>query len=125
MEIDPVPGLMVFDTVKPGTRLHTLGGTGEQLHIYDGNVTLRRPITQNGTAGEDIDGRKVVTITGEVRWQSCDDIQCGLPGRQRFEVQIPAGQITVPDIGPAASKGRARPMNGAKHFERMSERRAT
>jgi hypothetical protein len=49
--------------------------------------------------------------------------QCGLPQRQRFEVQIPAGRIRLPDVGPAAANGRSVPMNGTKHLTQMIERR--
>lgn len=120
--LDDVPGLMVFDIVAPPTRPLTLAGTGETLQVYEGDVTLRLPVTQNGTAGEKIDGRRMITIGGEVRWQACDDLACGLPQRQRFEVQIASGRIVRPDIGPAAA-GHATPMNGSDHFARMTERR--
>lgn len=121
--LDDTPGLMVADTRKPATRTLTLSATGETLEVYEGDVVLRRPVTQNGRAGEKIGAGRLITITGEVRWQACDDQQCGLPQRQRFEVQIPAGRITLPDIGPAAAKGRAKSMNGAAHMKRMVERR--
>lgn len=124
IEIDDVPGLMVSDIVKPPTHELVLSGTGDTLQVFEGNVTLRRRITQNGTAGEKVDGHRLITISGEVRWQSCDEVQCGLPQLQRFEVQIPAIGIEMPDIGPSAS-GRAKPMNGAEHFARMTERRLT
>jgi hypothetical protein len=123
IELDTTPGLMASEIVKPDTRPLILSGTGDTLNVYDGNVTLRQPITQNGAAGEKIDGQRMITVNGEVRWQACDDARCGLPQRQRFELQIPAGRITLPDIGPAAAKGRAEPMNGAKHMARMIERR--
>ncbi len=121
--LDDVPGLVAFDIVAPATRPLTLAGTGETLQVYDGDVTLRLPVTQNGTAGEKIDGRRMITIGGEVRWQVCDETACGLPQRQHFEIQIASGRITLPDIGPAAAAGRAVPMNGADHFARMTERR--
>lgn len=123
IELDDTPGLMAFETVKPDTRPLTRSGTGETLDVYDGDITLRQPITQNGTAGDQVDGQRVVTIRGEVRWQACDDMQCGLPQRQRFELLIPAGRITLPDMGPAAAKGHTEPMNDEKHLAQMVERR--
>lgn len=123
VELDDTPGLLAFEIVKPETQPLMLSGIGETLNIYEGDVTLRLPITQNGTAGEKIDGQRVVTVGGELRWQSCDDAQCGLPQRQRFELRIPSGRITLPDVGPAAAKGLAVPMNGEKHLTQMIERR--
>jgi hypothetical protein len=36
--------------------------TGETPNVYEGNVTMRVPITQNSTAGDEIDGKKMITL---------------------------------------------------------------
>ncbi|MEM7093632.1 MAG: protein-disulfide reductase DsbD domain-containing protein [Actinomycetota bacterium] len=120
IEIESAHGLIVFDEIRPSTHPLELGD-GTSLSVYDGDVVIRRPVTQNGQAGERIDGTRMVMIRGTVRWQACDDDQCGLPQRQAFELTVPAGRIVIPDTGPAA--GKAVPMNGDKHLERMRTRR--
>ena len=94
----------------PPTSAHTLAGTGDELQIYESSVVLRAVVSHNGSDLGD------TTISGELRWQACDDDQCFLPQRQRFEL-------------PVATRG-ARWMNWkddggenvAEHFARMAAR---
>ncbi len=48
VEIEPSDNLIVRDTIAPPTHSLVLAGTGETLQVYDGNVTLRVPITHSG-----------------------------------------------------------------------------
>jgi hypothetical protein len=61
-----------------------------------------------------------ITISGEVRWQACDDDQCFLPQRQRFELPIRTGGVKWMrgDETDAAE-------NFRDHFRRMNKRRQT
>ncbi len=124
--LDDTPGLLPSETRHPPTRPLVLSGTGETLHVYEGDVTLRRPIAHNGSAGVGAGDERMLTIGGEVRWQSCDDVQCGLPQRQRFELTIPMGHRLW--HGMVAAPGELDPSeipnaNEREHLDRMIDRR--
>ncbi len=101
VELDESVGVVVFDPMLPPTRPHTLQGTGEVLQIFDGDVSIRVPITHNqrSTVKRE-DGSRVVPISGTVRWQSCDDEVCHLPATHRFELEVPAVMSNVPAFRP-------------------------
>ena len=124
--LDDTPGLLPSETEHPPTRPLVLRGTGETLHVYEGDVTLRRPIAHNGSAGMGPDDERILTIGGEVRWQSCDDMQCGLPQRQRFELTIPISHRLW--HGMRSAPGELDPSeipdaNEREHLTRMIDRR--
>ena len=113
-------GIVVGRETRPVSSPLVLRRTGETLSVHQGDVVLRRAVAQNGNGGREANGQRHVQITGEVRWQSCDDESCGLPQRQRFSLEVPASPMVRSDIGPGAKS--AVPMNGTKHFERMIDR---
>ena len=63
-----------------------------------------------------------VSVSGEVRWQSCDDEVCDIPTRQRFELTLPVADSPAVALG--SEQGAALEPNAMAHFRRMSERRA-
>ena len=71
----------------------------------------------NNAAGELEDG---VTVSGEVRWQSCDDEVCDIPTKQRFELTLPVAESpgTLRD-----KKTQALEPNARAHLQRMFTRR--
>ena len=101
----------------------TLAGTGEVLHIFEGDVTIRVPITHNGRSLQwRNDGSTYITVAGTVRWQACDDDVCHLPQAHRFELELPARPINMFERERPEDSER---MDFRKHFAKMSERRAT
>mgnify|MGYP000882672267 CR=1 FL=1 len=131
---DPVPAGMVATSVAldddvpvvqrdaqfPPTREHRLSGTGEVLHVYDGDVHVRVPITYLSSKFFDDDGVDVATIRGTVTWQSCDDTVCHLPASHRFEIELPVGKHNLPEFVRAEGSPR---MDFNKHFQQMTARR--
>ncbi len=65
--------------LAPPTSTLTLSGSGETLQVYDGDVVLRLPVTQNNRAAHKDDNGRCVTISGWVHWQACNDVECFLP----------------------------------------------
>lgn len=116
-------GILAYTVIAPETRPLTLGTDGHTLEVYEGNVTLRLPIAQNGRAMTKGDDGRWVSISGRVRWQACDSEACLLPEEESFNFRVPAAFTVMADMGPG--EGRVPSMNGATHFKKMTERRKT
>jgi hypothetical protein len=128
--LDEQDGLIVFDARLPPTGTLRLE-SGEELNIYtDGAsghaesrssiVEIRIPVTFAGNIGSTGDGA-TLTVTGSVRFQTCDDVTCSIPQRSGFRVVIPVVPVIVGDFGKETP--RTRPMNGRIHMQRLLERR--
>lgn len=123
VDFDEDEGLVVRPAEFPATTEHTLAGTGEVLHIFEGDVTIRIPITHNGRSLQwRDDGSAYIAVAGTVRWQACDDDVCHLPQTHRFELEVPARAVNMFERERAEGSDR---MDFRKHFAKMSERRAT
>lgn len=104
--------------VRPTSAPHTLSGTGESFQVYHGVFELRLPLTVNGAVGG---GAAEINVSGEVRWQSCDNEVCDIPTNQRFEFELPVAES--PAVALRSKRGAALEPNAMEHFRRMSERR--
>lgn len=120
IEVDDEPGILTYTPRAPQTTPLTLSGTADTFQVYEGDVVLRLPVAQNARAMEKVDGKRYVTVSGVVRWQSCDDVSCRLPESTRFSFRVEAGFPVLADMGPG--EGRVPAMNGATHFKRMMDR---
>ena len=122
IELDPdLEGIVAYTAVTPKTQSITLTGDGHTLEVYEGDVVLRLPVAQNGRAMTKDEEGRWVSITGRVRWQTCDSEACDLPGEQSFDFRVPAEFTVMADMGPG--EGRVPSMNGATHFQKMTARR--
>lgn len=118
VDIEPEPGLVIQQAVLPPTVPHVLEGTGETLHVFEGEVVIRVPMTHLSRSLTRTDGEGTVQrVAGTVRWQACDDHVCHLPASHRFELHIPATRHSRP------GRDNADEPNVAQHFARMTERR--
>lgn len=121
VEFDEHRGLVVRDAVLPPTRPHTLAGTGEVLQVFDGDVVIRVPITQNGKGlDRHDDTNPTIEVAGTVRWQSCDDDVCHLPMTRRFALDLPATDANEPEFRKVEGSTR---MDFGAHFGAMVARR--
>ncbi len=122
IELDNIDGILCYEPLGPPTSPQTLAGSGETLQVYEGDVVLRLPVTQNARQMQKDDQGRFVTISGRVRWQACDDVECFLPESMPFSFRVEAGFPVLGDMGPGV--GRVPAMNGAQHFQRLIDRRA-
>ena len=121
--LDANPRIVSRAVSKPGSTSLTLAGTGEQIEVYEGAVELRMSLSANTNFSEVQTETNEITLTGELRWQTCDDQTCDLPRRERFEITVPFVGSVVSELGHEADGALVRPMNGMQHFERMAQRR--
>ncbi|WP_419915839.1 redoxin domain-containing protein [Candidatus Poriferisodalis sp.] len=122
IELDDNDGILSYEPVTPPTGSLTLSGSGDTLAVYEGDVVLRLPVAQNARNMQKDDDGRFVTISGQVRWQACDDVECFLPESMPFSFRVEAGFPVLGDMGPGV--GRVPAMNGAQHFQRLIDRRA-
>lgn len=121
IDFDEDEGLVVRPAVFPATVEHTLAGTGEVLHIFEGDVTIRVPITHNGRSIQwRDDGSTFIAVGGTVRWQACDDDVCHLPQAHRFDLEIEARTVNMFERERAEDSER---MDFRTHFAKMHSRR--
>jgi len=104
--------------VRQPSEPHALAGTGESFQVHHDLFELRLPLTVNNAAGG---VAAEITVSGEVRWQSCDDEVCDIPTSQRFELTLPVAESPAVALG--SKRGAALEPNAMAHFQRMSERR--
>ena len=117
--LDEVEGLVQREVVRPVSEPHVLAGTKETFEVHHDLLELRLPLTvsnpHGGIASE-------IAVSGEVRWQSCDDETCDIPSSHRFELVLPVSE--GPPVALFGKAGPALEPNAMSHFKRMSERRA-
>jgi len=106
--------------VRPTSESHTLAGTGESFQVHQGVFELRLPLTVNSLFGG---GPAETSVSGEIRWQSCDDDVCDIPTSQRFDLELPVAES--PAVAMMSKRGAALEPNAMAHFRRMSERRGS
>lgn len=116
--------IVVQESIKPASKPLTLGGTGEVIDVYEGSIEFRLPISVNANLGIVDTESNNIKLTGELRWQTCDDQVCDLPRRERFELTVPLASVVVSELRTPADGVLVRSMNGMKHFKRMTERRS-
>jgi len=116
--LDESDRLVKRPIVRPASEPHALAGTGESFQVHHDLFELRLPLTVNNAAGG-VDAE--ITVSGEVRWQSCDDEVCDIPTSQRFELTLPVAES--PAVALWGKRGAALEPNAKAHFQRMSERR--
>lgn len=131
---EPVPEGMVATTVTiddevpvisraaifPTTQEHRLAGTGDILHVYEGDVRIRVPIVYRPSDFYERDEPDQVTVSGTLRWQSCDDEVCHLSTSRRFEIVLTVGHSNLPEFDRPNGSER---MDLREHLQRMSARR--
>lgn len=121
IELDDIEGVLAYELSAPPTTPLTLSGSGQTLQVYEGDVVLRLPVAQNARAMVKGDDGRYVTISGQVRWQACNDVECLLPASLPFSFRVEAGFPVLGDMGPG--EGRVPAMNGASHFKKLIDRR--
>jgi hypothetical protein len=116
--LDESDRLVPRPIVRPASEPHVLAGTGESFQVHHDLFELRLPLTVNNAAGG---VAAEITVSGEVRWQSCDDEVCDIPTSKRFELTLPVAKS--PAVALWGKRGTALEPNAIAHFQRMSERR--
>lgn len=115
IRIEDDPSLVMRPLVRPPSEPHQLAGTDEVFEVHHDQFELRLPLTVNDTAPSQI------TLTGELVWQSCDDLVCDIPVREPFQITAPV--TAAPAVALGNKTGAAKEPNAMAHFIKMTERR--
>lgn len=121
--LDPQSHIVSRSLQRPVNHSHTMAGTAEHFDVHSGVVELRLPVTVNGSVVRAEDKSNVI-LTGQVRWQVCDDEVCDVPQKQAFEITVPVAASVVSELGARSGDSRVRSMNAVTHFKKMSSRRS-
>lgn len=110
VEVDDSKYVTAQSAVFPPTHPMVLEGTGETLHVFEGDVRITAPLLYNGTPVKpDEHGQRTVQVTGTVRWQSCDDHTCHIPRTESFALTVPVRAPNVPGMLGADAPARETP----------------
>ena len=118
IELDANPGLVLRTVQQPVSDTHQLANTTEQFQVFHNTVELRLPVTTNSAAL----GKDKLTISGTLRWQTCDEDVCDVPSRHRFEFTVPLAEPVLP-AAVANAPGAVKEPNMPGHFKKMTTRR--
>jgi len=116
--LDENPVVVARAIERPGTDAHQLAGTDEVFEVHHDTFELRLPLTVNRGPSKQL---AEIAISGEVRWQVCDDAVCDIPTSRRFELSVPLG--ASPPLAMGDPNGMALEPNAMAHFAKMTERR--
>ncbi len=119
VQLDANPRLVQRSLQRPHSEAHTLAGSGETFQVHHGNFELRLPLTVNSYAA---DNSSQVTVSGRIRWQSCDDEVCDIPATQSFDLTLPVAE--TPPVALFDERGAELEPNTMAHFRKMSQRRS-
>jgi hypothetical protein len=123
VELDPNERLVTRPLIRPQSESHTLVGTDESFPVHHGDFQLRLPLTVNGgVADSSAGGVDEIVVSGEIRWQSCDDQVCDIPVRRRFECRLPVS--APPAVALGDKRGAELEPNAMAHFQKMTQRRS-
>jgi DsbC/DsbD-like thiol-disulfide interchange protein len=78
-------GLVVEEPQFPPTQPLLVGGINEELFVFENDMAICLPLryeANNTPHGEPI------TLELDVRYQSCDEIQCFTPVREQFQFEL-------------------------------------
>jgi hypothetical protein len=117
VELDNDQRLVQRPVIRPDSESHTLAGTKESFEVHHGVFELRIPLTLNSLFSSDAGE---ITVSGEIRWQSCDDEVCDIPARQRFECRLPVSE--APPVALGGNRGSEIEPNAMAHFQKMTQR---
>lgn len=122
LTLDAQSKLVIRELIRPASEAHTMAGTGEVIQVNHGRVELRLPITANAAITSTTEPT-MLSLRGEVSWQTCDEDVCDVPRRSRFEFSVPIEGAVVPEFMTKPGNPKVRAMDGMTHFKKMSSRR--
>jgi hypothetical protein len=94
VKLDPQPVLLPHETVYPASEIYFFEPLNEKVPVYQKPFRLTRDVTIAATreAQQALRGMKVLTLTGKLEYQACDDKVCFKPTAIpfKFEVKVKA-----------------------------------
>ncbi len=80
--------LIVDEAIFPPTRPLFVEGLNEELHVFEGDIEIRVPVSYPVA---DLRAGDVLPLDIEVRYQTCDERQCFIPTTERLRLEAPIG----------------------------------
>jgi hypothetical protein len=126
IRIEPIPGLVVMETIQPPSRPLHLSEMGIDLQIWSGTVDFVVPFYPTGELASEVRplDMESIVLKVTVRFQACDDHTCLLPRTEEFALELPLDVIDVPALPLHMGHGqREAAYNGMPHARRLVARK--
>lgn len=118
-------GLRLGKPVYPPATPLVMEGLGLELPTWEGTVDIGIPIT--GTSDllhvlKPLD-QKAITLDLTIRYQACNSQECFLPRTVKLSLEVPLGQVIVPDLPPFQGGGlRVSPLQTGTYLTQLAAR---
>ena len=101
IDIEPIPGLVVMETIHPPSQTLHLSEMGIDLQVWSGTADFVVPLYPTGELASEVRPLDVTSISlkASVRFQACDNHTCLLPRTEDFALDVPLDVIDVPALG--------------------------
>jgi peroxiredoxin len=124
--LSEMPGIRLGEPVYPSARPLVMEELGLELPTWEGTVDIVIPITANSDlphAAKPM-GQKAITLDISVRYQSCTMRECFLPRTLNLALEVPLGQVMVPDLAPFQGGGlRLSSLQPGEYMAQLAARR--
>jgi peroxiredoxin len=124
--VQEVQGLSVGTPVYPAASPLVMEELGLELPTWEGSVDVVIPITATSGLLPVLEPlkQKAITLALSVRYQACTAQECFLPRTVNISLEVPLGQVIVPDLPPFHGGGlRIAPMDTEAYLGQMGARR--
>jgi DsbC/DsbD-like thiol-disulfide interchange protein len=85
IELDPRPGVVARKVVFPPSEMYHFEPLDERVPVYQKPFTLKQALRVGAAA---VKGRKMLTISGRLAYQACNDTVCFKPNEIRFAFDV-------------------------------------
>ena len=125
IELEAPEGVRWEHGVHPPTRSLGIASLKEPLQVWEEEVEFEILIFGNSTLAPlfETDDIPSLTVTINVRYQSCDDHQCFLPQSRILKLNIPLGKTVIPDFEEfRRASATTVKMDSVEHWQKLSAR---
>ena len=125
IELEAPEGVRWEHGVHRPTRSLEIASLKEPLQVWEEEVEFEILIFGNSTLAPlfETDDIQSLTVTINVRYQSCDDHQCFLPQSRILKLNIPLGKTVIPDFEEfRRASATTVKMDSVEHWQKLSAR---
>jgi DsbC/DsbD-like thiol-disulfide interchange protein len=123
--VEEMPGIRLGKPVYPVASPLVMEELGLELPTWEGTVDIVIPITATADLLHPLKplSQKTLTLNVSVLYQSCSTRECFLPRTVDLALNVPLGQILVPDLPPFQGAGlRVSSLQAGEYLAQLASR---